>query len=337
MLKISLTSLTLDCRETGPSLGLLYSLLRSSIEHHSLRALHLPYLPQTLPPDVLRPLRTLDPGQETATPSSFSDIIRLLQPTLMTLSLGSQRTDVSGSPQPFGQQERGEAFLARFGGAGGLHAEPLDLSEAAPQLETLVCTSYPLDALIFGSGRNLSSSTQSSLSPLLSEASIPPSNPMSTTTRPRPRIGRAFGHMTTRLPRNLKRLEVRLRDKLLRTRADVWTIIADNILIALAAGDDEVEKLQIESVLLELPDDLLHAMGERLVAPGTVTAVATDAQVEKVHNVPEWGEWKSSPSAQKQKQKNRCLDFRFVERAEALKAYCDSKHIKVQFVPAAVA
>jgi len=300
-IKNALKSLTLDFRATGPSLGLLYTLLQSSIESESLRALHLPQLPQNLPPTVLHSLRaTYVTGHPV---SSLSDVIRLLQPTLTTLTLGSQPSDI---PRHIGAQpawlDADEFSISAL----ELAADPLDLSEAAPQLETLICTSYPLESLLI--------------------SNVPPSAPPFSPSQAAPRSSRNANAMlglgvTSRLPSNLKALEVRLAEKALQN-ASVWSHVVDSVLSVLLAGADPCNaslggRGVVERVLLELPGHFHTAVTKRSAAgkkPGIMSG-----------NGGRNSGW--------QLKKNAVLlyaDLLFLERLEVLEVYCASRRVKLE-------
>lgn len=303
-IKNALKSLTLDFRATGPSLGLLYTLLQSSIKSQSLRALHLPQLPQILPPTVLHSLRAIDvPGHPI---SSLSDIIRLLQPTLTTLTLGSQPSDIPRhiGAQPAWLTQDADAFSIS---AAELAADPLDLSEAAPQLETLICTSYPLESLLV--------------------SNVPPSAPPFSPPQA-PRSSRNANAMlglgaTSRLPSNLKSLEVRLAEKALQN-ASVWTHVVDSVLSALSAGAEPCnaslgDRGVVERVLLGLPDHFHIAVTKRLDRnaagkPGVMTGNGGG----------------NSGWQLKEKAVLSDADLLFIERLGVLGVYCASRRVKLE-------
>lgn len=304
-IKNALQSLTLDFRATGPSLGLLYTLLHSSIESHSLRALHLPQLPQVLSPTTLRSLRSIEASEHPV--SSLSDVIHLLQPSLTTLSLGSQPSDISGliGRQPAWLGQGGDAFLTSVG---NLRDEPLDLSSSAPQLETLICTSYPLQSLL--------------------TANVPPTSASSSQPSRSSRSAYAMLGLgaASRLPPNLKALEVRLAESSLQN-AGVWSHIVDGVLSALSADADAriapLRRKGIQRVLLELPSHLLPAVAKQTGGnairkkPTMLTAAAgrnTGWQLKK----------KAVPSD---------ADMLFIERLEVLRVYCASTRVKLELTP----
>lgn len=304
-IKNALKRLTLDFRASGPPLGLLYTLLRSSIESQSLQALHLPHLPPTLPPTALRSLRAIDvPGNPV---SSLPDIIRLLQPTLTTLSLGSQPSDISRpSVAPPAWLAQGEgAFLTSVGNLG---SEPLDLSEAAPQLETLICMSYPLESLLIGNA--LSPGSPSPLSQL-------------------PRSLRSSYAMlglgaTSRLPSNLKALEVRLGEKALQN-ASVWSHVVDSVLSALSTNADTCNASLrggggVDRVRLELPGHLLTAAAEQ----SNGNAIGKTPRTVKANGRCNSG-WQLRKNAA-----SSDIDTLFIERLEALRVYCASSRVKLE-------
>lgn len=138
-------------------------------------------------------------------------------------------------------------------------------------------------------------------------------------------FGRGFGY-TSRLPANLKRLEVRLVEKVVRTSAPVWTAIINNILSTLATAADEEgdmccgasRRLALESVVLELPQELLCAI--RNGPPSVVLPSTSDEKPRRI------------TPGQKLRQRDTRHDLQLVERAEALKAYCASACIDVDFI-----
>ncbi|KAF9520496.1 hypothetical protein BS47DRAFT_636092 [Hydnum rufescens UP504] len=211
----ALISLSLDFRNTGPPLGLLVSLLRNS--RSTIQELRLTFLPPHVPSTPI-----LDSGTTVA---SLSDLLRLLQPSLKVLALGCQGWDPSNSQF---------SVLGEFG-----HEEiedhskhVLNLREVTPQLETLVCMSFPFGHLLLG---------------FPGEGGVDPKR------APNAKSGRA-----SRLPRGLKRLEIRVMEKSL--HPSVWASCFDDISCAIEGGDDVGPGFRgedmgpgLETLVVELP------------------------------------------------------------------------------------
>ncbi|KAF8307458.1 hypothetical protein DL93DRAFT_2101251 [Clavulina sp. PMI_390] len=279
----ALASLTLDFRASGPSLGLLCALLRSSMHADSLRAIHLPSLPQALPPHALELVQNSYAelykvneheaapvplsAQEAGVVTSLSDVLRRL-PSIETLTLGSPGMDTAQGMRHLASQ------VPQTGG--------LDLSVVAPQAHTLVCTAYPLEGLLMGESESegqtlgrpaptlLSTSTSASLASMLSDSSSAASllSPPSGSSPPH---AQNTLHQVSRLPPSLKRLEVRLTERTARSSPYVWTRVVDSVEKALGVACEQAypgswrrkeKAVGLESIVFELPASLSPSTSE---------------------------------------------------------------------------
>ena len=132
--------------------------------------------------------------------------------------------------------------------------------------------------------------------------------------------------VTSRLPLNLKALEVRLAEKSLQN-AGVWTHVVDSVLSTLSAGADSCnaplgDRGVVERVLLELPDHFHTVVTKRSDGnatgkkPGTMTGNGG----------------RNSGWQLKKKAVLSDTDLLFIERLEALGVYCASRRVKLELI-----